>query len=285
MSRREDILAKVRSIPALPTPATRMILLLRDPDVAISEIIRTIEYDPSLTSNVLRLANSVYFAGPRSISSLRDAIVRLGLNRIFQLVITSAIAPMARQAVNGYELPPGKLLEHSIAVAVGAEEIALQLQRKAPAATFTAGLLHDLGKIILGAFLEIDAAPIVDLAFREQISFEIAESRVLGIDHAETGAALLERWNLPASIVGVVRWHHQPESFEGEPLVMDLVHAADHLSLESGVGTGIDGLHYHPSYDVMSRLRLKASVAERVLCKMMEGIGELRELLGVPAEG
>jgi putative nucleotidyltransferase with HDIG domain len=282
MSRRDEVLAKVRTIPALPTAAARVIILLRDPDVDIKEVIRTIEYDPGLTSNVLRLANSAYFAGPRTISSLRDAIVRLGLNRVFQLVITSAIAPVARQAVKGYDLPPLQLLSHSVAVAVGVEELATRLKRPAPPATFTAGLLHDLGKIILGTFVEIDAAPILSLAYRERISFEVAENQVLGINHAEAGAALLERWNLPVTIVDVVRWHHEPESFTGETLAMDLVHAADHLSLGSGIGVGIDGLNYHPSPVVMSRLMLKADVAEAVLCHMIDAIKEIGALFEAP---
>jgi len=282
MNRRDEVFAKVETIPALPTAAGRMVMLLRDPDVDIAEVIRTIEYDPSLTTNMLRLANSAYFAGPRSISSLRDAVVRLGFNRIFQLVITSAILPVARQAVQGYDLPPGMLLEHSIAVAIGAEELAAMLKLKTPPATFTAGLLHDLGKVILGTFLEVDAKPIVDLAFQEKISFEQAEARVLGIDHAEAGAALLERWDLPTTIVQVVRWHHQPESYQGEPVVMDLVHAADHLSLATGVGAGVDGLNYHPSDEVMARLDLKDAVAEAVLCKMLDGVEGLRDIIGMP---
>lgn len=283
MSRKKEILDRLQTIPALPTAAGRMIVLLRDPDVDITEVIHTIEYDPSMTSNVLRLANSAYFGGPRTISSLRDAIVRLGFNRIFQLVLTAAIMPVARQAVKGYDLPAGGLLEHSIAVAIGAEELASQLKLKTPAATFTAGLLHDLGKVILGTFLQVDAGPIVDIAYREKISFELAEARVLGIDHAGVGAALLERWDLPTTIVEVVRWHHQPESYKGDTLLMDLVHAADHLSLASGVGVGVDGLNYHPSEEVMARLGIKASVAESVLCKMLDGVAELRDIIESPA--
>lgn len=283
MSRRDDILAKVRTIPALPTAATRMMVLLRDPDVDINEIIRTIEYDPGLTSNVLRLANSAYFGSPRTITSLREAIVRLGLNRIFQLVITSAILPVARKAVKGYDLPPGKLLEHSVAVAIGAEELARQLEHKVPTAAFTAGLLHDLGKVILGTFMEVDGTAIVAVAYQNRISFEIAEAQVLGIDHPETGAALLERWNLPTTLVEVVRWHHKPESFQGDTLLIDLVHIADHISLETGIGAGIDGLNYAPSPLVLSRLPFTPAVAETVACRMVSGIDELRDLIGSTA--
>ncbi len=281
MSRKEQILEKVNTIPSMPTAAARVISLLQNPEVEISELMSAIEYDPGLTSNVLRLANSAYFAGPRQIGSLRDAIVRLGMNRIFQLVITSAIVPLARQRVRGYDIPAGKLLEHSVGVAIAAEELANLMEVTPPAHTFTAGLLHDLGKIVLGTFLEIDAAPIVALAHSENLSFEVAEGRVLGMNHAEVGAVLLERWNLPSSIVNVARYHHQPQPVEEDTLTVDLVHMANNLCLQCGIGTGsVDGLQYRPSQESTARLHLSATASEKVLCKMMSGIQDLQDLLG-----
>ncbi len=282
ISRRETILDQVRTIPALPTAATRMVVLLRDPDVEIENVLRAIEVDQSLTSNVLRLANSAYFAPPRSIDSVKDAVMRLGFNRIFQLVITSAIVPVANRRVQGYDLPPGELLEHSISVAVGAEMLGKQLNRTVPSSAFTAGLLHDLGKLVLGTFLEVDSAPIAKLAFEEKVSFEIAETKVLGINHAEVGAALLEHWNLPESLVETVRCHHDPDTYKGNDFfVLDLVHVADNLSLEAGLGAGIDGLNYVPSRSALQRLQLKPGMTETVLCKMIEAAADLAKLLGI----
>jgi putative nucleotidyltransferase with HDIG domain len=279
-SKRDAVLAKVRSIPSLPTAATKVIALLRDLDVELDDLLRAIEYDPGLTSNVLRLANSAYFAGPRTIGSLREAIVRLGMNRLFQLVITTAITPFGRQEVKGYDLTSGKLLEHAMSVAVGAEELAIQLGIKAPEETFTAGLLHDLGKVVLGTFVDADAPAIIELAYEHRVSFEQAEARVLGIDHAEAGAVLLEQWNLPMSIVDVVRWHHEPDRYEGDQLLFDLVYAANNLSLQSGIGVGIDGLNYHASPEVFARLHINEDVIEKVSCKMLGGLESLRELFG-----
>jgi len=281
MSRREAVLEKVQSIPSMPVAASKAVALLSDPEMEIRDLVDAIEYDQGLTSNVLRLANSAYFAGPHTIGSLRDAIVRLGTSRIFQLVITSAIVPLARQQVKGYDLPAGKLLEHSIAVAIGAEELAAKLGRTTPPFTFTAGLLHDLGKIVLGTFMEIDAAPIVEMAYRDQISFEEAEAQVLDIDHAEAGAALLDSWQLPHDIVDAARYHHQPEALGPESLLVDLVHAADLLSLEAGIGIDIGGLNYRASPDVAARLKLRPSIGEAVVAATVTGIEELRDIIGV----
>jgi len=280
MSIRESVLEKVTSIPSMPTAANTVVGLLKDPDVDINTLMRAIEFDQGLTSNVLRLANSAYFAGPRTIGSLRDAIVRLGMNRIFQLVIMSAIVPVARHEIRGYDLPPGKLLEHSIAVAIGAEEIAKCMNIKAPFLTFTAGLLHDLGKVVLSTFIEVDVQRIVNLAYSGEASFEAAEAEVLGIDHAETGALLLQAWNLPEEIVNAVKYHHRPDDFEGDALVVDLVHLADSLALTNGLGRGFDGLNYKPSPLVLERRKLEGCSTDDVVAKMIEGIDEFRDLTG-----
>ncbi len=281
MNRREQILSSVRSVRSLPTAAVEVVRLLQDPELTIADLAQTIEYDPALTSNVLRLANSAYFGCARSIGSVRDAIVRLGTNKTFRLAVASAFAPLARQAVKGYDLPPGELWKHSIAVALGAERLAEVLGRKGADYAFTAGLLHDIGKLVLGNFVEVDAAPLAAMAFQERVSFEVTERRVLGIDHAEVGAVLLEGWNLPPCVVRVVRWHHVPGSVPGEDTsVVDLVHVADNLSMTSGIGTGIDGLNYCPSSEVMSRLHLTTRLAEGVLCEIMGGLDELHSLPG-----
>lgn len=280
MSRRDEVLEKIRQIPSLPTAAMRVVQLLKEPEVEITDLMESISYDPGLTSNVLRLANSAYFGGPRTIASLREAILRLGTNRIFQLVITAAVAPIARQPVRGYDLPAGGLLSHAISVAIGAETLAAELQIKPPPSTFTAGLLHDIGKVVLGTFLELDAAPIVELAYRQHVSFEIAEAQVIGIDHAETGAGLLEHWNLPSSIVDVARLHHCPEQVVENPLMVDLVHVADQLSMQIGIGSGVDGLNYVSSPTAIARLKVNEVQMERVACHTADGLEMLREFFG-----
>ncbi len=172
------------------------------------------------------------------------------------------------------------MIDHLVAVAIGAEQLAKELHFTAPQYTFTAGLLHDIGKVVLGTFIEVDAEPILQRAFEEQLSFERAERAVLGIDHAEVGAALLESWHLPEEIIAPVRWHHAPDDAAGDFLVADLVHAADTLSIQCGLGVGIDGLNYRVSPSVMTRLHLKTAVAERVTCIMLSEMQSIRAQRG-----
>lgn len=279
MTIRERIIQRIPEIPALPAAATRVLNLVQDPGTGVGAIMEVIEYDPVLTTEVLRLANTAYFAGPRAVGSLRDAGVLLGTERILQLVLATSMFPIARHPLQGYDMPPGQLIRHSMAVAIGAEQLAALCGIAAPAPTFTAGLLSDIGKIALSSFLEVDAGPILQLAHTERLSFELAERRILGIDHAEVGAMLLEAWAVPDSIVQVVRWHHDPDQASGDRYAVDLVHIASHLSVGFGLGGGIDGLNYRPSEHALARLGVDHVILERAACNMLVGLTQIQQQL------
>jgi len=280
MNHRKEILAKVESMPSMPPMVMEAMRLLQNPSADMAQLVRAVEYDPGLTANVLRLANSGLFGRPRSVHSVRDAIVRLGTRNIFQLLVTSVVFPLVSRPVKGYDLAPGQLWAHSVAVAVGVEERSRTLGSAPSPYAFTAALLHDIGKIVMGTFVELDVAPIMSLAHRERLSFEHAEQAVLGINHAEVGALTLNSWELPEEIVKVCRWHHEPDRFDGNTLVVDLVHVADAMCLVEGIGAGCDGLHYHVSPAVAARLNLKTDVAEPVICRILARLDDAKELLG-----
>ncbi len=280
MSKREAILKSLERIPPLPAAVGKSLALLGDPDVDLSEMARAIELDPGLTANILRLANSSALGSMRSIGTVREALVRLGAKRVGQLVMAAGAAPQLSPETIGYDLPPGALLEHSIATALAAEELARACKIPIPEHAFTAGLLATVGKTVLAGFLNVDVTPILELAHSEMIPFQEAERRILGIDHAEVGALLLERWNLPASIVDVVRNYLTPDDYPGVNTTLDLVHAGEALAKLSSIALGVDGLHYHPSTLVVERLGLTPEIVETVMASVVDKAAELREALG-----
>ncbi|HOE66789.1 MAG TPA: HDOD domain-containing protein [Candidatus Hydrogenedentes bacterium] len=267
MPYRHQIEREIDAVPALPGASAEALQLVQRPDVSVAELTKAIAFDPGLTANVLRLANSAYYGKGRSIGSLQEATVRLGMRCVEQLVVTAAVTPYARNPLQGYDLPAGDLLRHSTLTAVVALELAEAIRKTPPPRAFTAALLHDLGKIVLGTFVKVDAAPILQLVAQEKKRFHDAEREVLGIDHAEAGALLLQRWSLPLEIVDAVRWHHDPGLCSETSLILDLVHAADAVSMSSGVGAGVDGLSYRLSEAVGARLSLRETMIEGVMSR------------------
>ena len=283
MSQRDEILSKIFDIESIPAAAAEASRLLSDPESDMAEIVRAIEYDPGLTSNLLRMANSAYYGVSEPIGSVRNALVRLGTYQIYQMIVSWGFSSMAQQSVPGYGLTAGRLWEHSIGVAVGAEQISSDLGFQSADHAFTAGLLHDIGKIVLGTFVEVDIDSILQLANRENISFEVAEQQVLGIDHAEVGSILLEHWGFPANIVEACKWHHQPESLAEESTVLDLVHVADSMCLMGGIGVGIDETNYQTSPKVASRLNLDAVVTDKIVSEILGKLDAACQLFAADA--
>jgi putative nucleotidyltransferase with HDIG domain len=282
---RNDILLQVRKVPSMPSVVIKLRQYLSDPEVSFDELAKVIEYDPGLTANLLQLANSAYFGWSGKIKTVREAITRLGTNRIFQMVLCMSVAPLVRKPINGYDMDSDGLWRHSIAVAICAEQLVRVLHLKDVDEAFTAGLLHDMGKILLGTFVEIDDEPIKALVETDGMSFNVAEKKVLGIDHAEAAAELLRYWNLPEKVVAAARWHHDPEAAPAEHRrIVDLIHVSDAICLRQGWGAGSDGSRYHHEERADRRLGLGFKVEEEVTARVKAGLEDLKDVFTGNAE-
>ena len=283
---KKKILAAIDNVPSLPSVVIQLRQYLNDPDVNFDQLSHVLQHDPGLTANILQLANSAYFGWSRTIKSVREAITRLGTDRIFQMVLCMSVAPLVRKPINGYDMDSNGLWEHSIATAICAEQLALALKLQDAKEAFTAGLLHDLGKIILGTFVEVDDEPIKEIVLTENLALNEAERMVLGIDHAEVAGELLQAWNLPMEVVASARWHHQPSQAVGDhQQLADLTHAADSLCMRVGWGMGSDGLKYRMDQDAFQRLGVSPALAEVVILKVTEGMEELVDLFPAVPQG
>jgi len=286
MTGRKAILAQVNTVPSLPSVVLELRKYLNDPDVSFDQLAQVIEFDPGLTANVLQLANSAYFGWTRTIKTVKEAITRLGTNRIFQMVLCMSVAPLVRKPIKGYDTDGEGLWKHSIATAICAEQLVDILGLPDLEEAFTAGLLHDMGKVVLGTFVEVDDEPIKEIVRSDNLSFNEAEQMVLGIDHAEVAAELLKAWNLPESVVESARWHHQPQHASPEyQQLVDIVHVADFLCINFGFGVGCDGLQYKLNEQANDRLGLNVSQAEVVGSRVMVGIAELENMFSPAKKG
>ena len=273
-----DFAKLINIFPGMPGAAVKLLALVDDPDVSVDRIEGILRYDPGLTANLLKLANSAYFGIPSKVGSVRQAVILLGLKRMIQMVIASCMSAIMDKAVPGYDLSPGELWRHSIAVSVAAECLVKELNVDAGEEIFTAALLHDVGKLILGDFVDDDYRKI-EKALNQGLSFEVAENIVLGTDHADVGAKILSKWSIPDAIINAVRWHHSPESASSPDTMLDIVHVANMLCLMIGIVVGREGLSYQPSAVVVKRLGLETAHLEKVASQTLQWTNELMEML------
>jgi putative nucleotidyltransferase with HDIG domain len=268
------IMLKVEAFPGMPATAAKLLPLLDNPDSTPSEVENIVKYDPGLTANILKLTNSAYFGIPTKVSSIKQAVILLGWKRLMQVVTTICMSPLMKKAVPGYDLRSGELWRHSIAVSVAAELLVKALKIPDADEVFTAGLLHDVGKLILGGFVKQDLEQIQAMVTKG-ISFDVAESMVLGTNHAEIGGQILHKWSFPAELVNAVQWHHDPESCENTCTLSDIVHVANKVGLMTGIVKTEEGIDIEPFGPVADRLGLKANHIEAIVQQTAEEVKKL----------
>lgn len=265
----DQVVSRVETLPRLPAATMRLVSVLHDPDSTLEEIVDTVRYDQTITAQLLRLANSSYFSLPQRVASVEDVVRLLGTSKVLQLVMAAYSRTLMSPPQAGYGLRPGALWEHSVAAALGTQCLCRRLRLPGGGAIFTAGLLHDIGKIVLNEFVSREYAEIARQVAQGQVSFCEAEAQVLGFTHAEVGGLLAERWELPEPIVRAVRHHHDPQASPQPDPIIDVVHLADAVCVLMGIGGGDDGLFYRAHPDVVARWQLGQPHFESIGCEIV----------------
>lgn len=251
----EPIMKEVSSFPSMPRAAFKLRELLTKEDVPVDEIEKILRQDPGLAANVLRLANSAFFGVPRKVETLKHAVMLLGVKRFAQIAVSASMDKIMDKAIEGYNLSPGELWLHSIAVANTAEALARNRKSAETDDVFTPSLLHDMGKLILGPFIKEEQNNFERIR-STGIALDAAEQMVLETDHAEIGAMILAKWSFPENIVNAVRWHHDPEHNNDPTTKSDMTYLAN-LMCQSREDTDLtDVKSVVPSTSVLDRMNI-----------------------------
>jgi putative nucleotidyltransferase with HDIG domain len=277
--KRDEIIEKLLSLPPISNGPIKLMELLEDGRTELSDIIKIIRYSPGLSTTVLKIANNPSYQHKGEITSIIDGAKILGELQMYKIITSAAFSALLNKSLRGFDLISDDLLAHSIAVAVIAENICDILKIDNSEEIFTASILHDVGKFILAEFIKDDFAEIMKRSFINKESFEITERSILGMDHSELGALILEIWDLPQNLIIPTRYHHEPEGKTGQyQMTTDIVHIADNLSRSSGIGVGDEGLQYHLSKDALKRLKLKAKTLEKILSVSIDKFNEVLKI-------
>jgi putative nucleotidyltransferase with HDIG domain len=271
----DKILHSIENIPAFPGTVHRVAEIISQEDYNVSELVSVIEYDQSVTANLLRMSNSAYFGSRHRVSTVRDAVMFLGQENIVRAVVASGVVGFYRNK-RGYGVKGSDLWRHSVGVALMSQVLSRKLCRQKDGELFTAALLHDVGKVVLGEYIDRSFEKIERLVQKEGYAFLAAEKEVFGIDHAELGGKIAEKWNFPPKHVEVIAYHHRPDKSEGERIVPWVVYLADQVCLMMGVGGGSDGLAYWGLKEVIQMFKLRQRDIEECMVQLFQEL-ELAE--------
>ncbi len=225
------LVSQLKTVPSLPSLYFDILKVLRTPDAPLDNIGELISRDPAMTVKILHVVNSVFFGLGRQLSDPREAVFQLGLETIKSLVLGLHMFSQC-EPTRGVKMHVEKLYHHSMATATMARRIA-QLARQ-PAnlghECFTAGLLHDIGRLVLAANLPGQFAAAATKALQDGVNLLVAEQEVFGVNHAEVSGYLLNLWGLPMPMVEAGALHHNPTAGSSrEFTALTAVHVADVL--------------------------------------------------------
>jgi len=223
------------------------------------------------------LANSPYFGARKQIASVSQAISLLGTRRVFDLAASAWFGQAIPPRVLGYDVSAKSYWLHCLAVGLLAEQLVLESRIEVPGMLFTAGLLHDIGKLAVGTIIMHRTEELFEQMENNEKSFIEAEYAIVGTEHTVVGACMLEEWQLPEELVWAARWHHSPgDCPEGvNQTLVDVVNLADSIAYALGFGTDAGELTRRLDSEAVHRLsinreQIEYAASETTICHIWE---------------
>jgi putative nucleotidyltransferase with HDIG domain len=257
----------------------RLASVIADNDSGVEDICRVIEYDPALTANCIKLANSAFFASPAPVNTVREAIQKIGAGRILQDVVGREVGPRFIRPMPAYEMEELELWQHSVATATAAALLPRFSKVAIPPMALTAALLHDMGKLIIARHMDNDTRDEIRRAvFDHGLTYVAAERQILGFDHAQVGGLVARRWRFPDELASCIAWHHHPRHDRIANTSFDAVHIANAVAKTIGTGLGIEGMNMKIDVNAAESLGLTAESLEALCAYTMLELPRTLEL-------
>jgi putative nucleotidyltransferase with HDIG domain len=269
---KERIFRTLKDLPPMPQVAQKARQVLANPNSSYSDLAKVIETDQGIVTRVLKMANSPYYGLSGNVSTVQHASAVLGSKTLMELLNLACSSEILGKTLMGYDLSAGDLWKHSLAVARASQVLARRVQPALEQDAFSAGLIHDVGKIILDPYINERKTEFQSHVSLESESFLVAEKKILGFDHAELASEVCEKWQIPRHIALSIRFHHDPTPSDKDILTY-IVHMADAIAIMSGIGTGMDGMLYSIHKEAMGFL----NVAEDDVMEVMADVASYVE--------
>ncbi|PWB71589.1 HD family phosphohydrolase [candidate division GN15 bacterium] len=232
-NRVRQVVSNIRNLPTPPVVFHQIQKVLNDPKVSAAQVAAILAEDPAMSVKVLKMTNSAFYGLSREIESVKQAVVIIGMEAIRNLVLSASVLDMFKGKTTDQEFQE-KFWRHSLATAFCSRILARKLRSKGivdPDAAFSAGLLHDIGKIVLCCFLPTEYEKYVQEREQDRsaASYQI-EEKALGYTHAQIGSLLAVQWKLPTKLGESITFHHQPELPAVPEPICYMVHLANYIA-------------------------------------------------------
>jgi len=277
----DTLLDEVITLPSLPSTVAHIMRLVSDPQCSLSSVAHAISADPPLTIKTLRLVNAAYYGLRQKVSTIEHAVVFLGIKVIKNLAFTATVFDIMKGSVDAF-------FRHSIAaglamralVEAGCGKTAMQ----SPEEAFVCGLLHDIGKVLMNEFLPKESAKVAQVCAKTGMPWYLAEREIMGIDHAQIGARLAQKWKLPDILTCAVAGHHDIKQCKDSDArqAAALVAVADFICCSCGIRAHAVGATPVPE-DTWTASELSSEVVPAVMGGFVQALPSVSELMSLAA--
>jgi len=284
MEQLELIIKKARNLPALPQVTSKLLNVFNDAKAQAKDVSKIIESDQSLATQLLKQVNSPFYGFPGRISNLQHAVVIMGFNAVKNLAIGFSMAKMSRKG-SSTVLSTEQFWEHSLGVGVGARSIGKEIGYTCPEELLAAGLVHDVGKIILADNFAEEYAQIITEA--EETGGEVyqSEKKILGGSHDEVGEWFTKENRFPPVLTTCIKYHHMPSRYtSGEFMkAVQTIYVANQLCKLQGVGLTCGGICSEELEAVCREVGLSDEAKEKVSENLKAEVDGAKEFFGITA--
>ena len=272
----KKILRDVKDLPPMPKVILKAQQMMADPDLDVKAVASVIETDQAIAVKVLRLANSTYYGLSGKVSSIQHAFVVLGYKTLGQILSIASFSTFMGKSLPGYGFESEDLMRHSLAVALSSKVIAEKIGSSLASEAHTAGLIHDIGKIILDKYIIEKKETFKTFLENEQRTFLNAEQKIIGFDHAEIAFEICKKWNIPNTMTQAIKYHHYPSSSQKDELSY-ILHLADYIAAKIGGGYDSDDLLYQLEEGTMNYLSIRYKDVSTIMSEVIESISQLSD--------
>jgi putative nucleotidyltransferase with HDIG domain len=278
IERTREVLSSLKNLTPWPPVAMRILEISRQEDVMSSDLVNVLRTDVAFTARILKLTNSAFYGFQREIDSLHAAGNRLGTKALVSLVLTSCVGQSFSGAKRTDDVRARRLWEHSVMNGLAAGCLAGINGDVDRNTAYTAGLLQDMGYIVISGHLQETRDEI--RAERNAGATELEAERIVhGLDHAQIGARLLRHWKFPEKLVDAVHHHHDPENAQVDSVLTSLVNLGAGVTKAVALGEGLHNMAYGLSDGTLGLAGLTHGQLERMEALLMLELARARDLV------